>query len=51
MIIHLKHPQHGEKFAYSEQEAEMDKQNGWEEVKHVDHKLQRTANRRQRNVA
>jgi hypothetical protein len=30
-IIYLKHPVHGNKVAISDQEAEMDKSNGWEE--------------------
>lgn len=28
-LIYLKHPQHGEKIAYMELEAENDEQNGW----------------------
>jgi len=29
MVIYLKHPTHGSKVAVSEQEASLDKKNGW----------------------
>jgi len=31
IIAYLKHPLHGEKHAYTPQEVEEDKKNGWEE--------------------
>ena len=31
MKFYLKHPKHGRKIAYLEEEAEADKKNGWEE--------------------
>lgn len=36
-MIYLKHPQHGEKFALTEQEAEHDEKSGWIRAKFETH--------------